>query len=63
MEAVTVVEAVGDAESTLRHATQEAAKLADAGDAVLLSPACASWDMFPSYETRGRMFKESAHTL
>jgi len=63
---LTVVETVEpeeDAEATLREAVRRAAALAGSGDVVLLSPACASWDMFKSYEQRGRIFKQSAHTL
>lgn len=63
LTAVKIVEPVGDAADTLRLAVKEAASLAEPGDTVLLSPACASWDMFPSFEVRGRIFKESAHTL
>lgn len=38
-------------------------KEAESGDAVLLSPACASWGMFPNYEVRGKMFKEMVLNL
>lgn len=43
---------------SLENAVKRAAELAEHGDAVLLSPACASWDMFDSYEQRGTLFKE-----
>ncbi|MGE7826241.1 UDP-N-acetylmuramoyl-L-alanine--D-glutamate ligase [Paenibacillus sp. NPDC093718] len=52
-----------DAAATLTSAVQKAAGLAESGDIVLLSPACASWDMFPSFEDRGRIFKEAVHNL
>ena len=38
-------------------------ELAEEGDAVLLSPACASWGMFKDYEERGRVFKDMVHAL
>jgi UDP-N-acetylmuramoylalanine--D-glutamate ligase len=43
---------------TFENAVFRASELAQKGDAVLLSPACASWDMFESYEHRGNMFKK-----
>jgi UDP-N-acetylmuramoylalanine--D-glutamate ligase len=43
---------------SLEEAVNICYETAGPGDAVLLSPACASWDMFDSYEQRGRLFKE-----
>lgn len=48
---------------TFEEAVQVCARKAEPGDAVLLSPACASWGMFDNYEQRGRMFKELVHQL
>ena len=48
---------------TLRHAVEKARDLAEKGWCVLLSPACASFDMFRDYEERGRVFKEIVNSL
>ena len=42
-----------------QEAVQEAAKLAEEGETVLLSPACASFDLFKNYEDRGAQFREA----
>jgi len=39
------------------------AKLAEEGDNVLLSPACASWDMYENFEQRGNHFKSCVELL
>lgn len=48
---------------SLMEATQKAYQESSEGDIVLLSPACASWDQFPSFEARGDMFIETVHKL
>lgn len=48
---------------SLEEAVKKASELARDGDAVLLSPACASWGMFDNYEQRGQMFKEYVGNL
>lgn len=48
---------------TLKEAVEESAKLANEGDSVLLSPACASWGMFKNFEERGDMFKQYVKEL
>ena len=49
--------------ATLGEAVTEAAKLAQPGDAVLLSPACASFDMFKGYADRGEQFVTAVEAL
>lgn len=55
----TVVERAG----SLRDAVRAAAAAAEPGDTVLLSPACASFDMFEDFEDRGRTFKAEVEAL
>ncbi|MCJ7807051.1 MAG: UDP-N-acetylmuramoyl-L-alanine--D-glutamate ligase, partial [Clostridia bacterium] len=61
------VEAVGfnnyQKVKTMEEAVNVAWKEACSGDIVLLSPACASWDMFTDYEARGNLFKELVRSL
>jgi len=49
--------------ATLPEAVQQAAARAHAGDAVLLSPACASWDMFDGYAHRAQVFRDAVQAL
>ncbi|XOV81061.1 MAG: UDP-N-acetylmuramoyl-L-alanine--D-glutamate ligase [Aestuariibacter sp.] len=48
---------------SLQQAVEKAAEVAQAGDAVLLSPACASYDMFDNFSHRGRCFQEAVGAL
>ena len=50
-------------QTTMENAVRQAAEWAVEGDVVLLSPACASFDMFDDYEHRGRVFKEAVNKV
>ncbi|MBU1332726.1 MAG: UDP-N-acetylmuramoyl-L-alanine--D-glutamate ligase [Gammaproteobacteria bacterium] len=67
-DAERLAAALGDAAPLIRvtsldEAVQRAAEQAEAGDAVLLSPACASLDMFKNFEERGRLFAQAVEGL
>jgi UDP-N-acetylmuramoylalanine--D-glutamate ligase len=47
----------------MKEAVEEAARMAQSGDIVLLSPACASFDMYRNFEERGRDFKQLVMNL
>lgn len=57
-QGVTILEA-----DSMEQAVRLAAGRAHVGDAVLMSPACASFDMFQDYEHRARVFREAVRTL
>ena len=52
-----------EVQTDMEDAVEAAYRLAEKGDTVLLSPCCASFDLFKSYEDRGDQFKESVRKL
>ncbi|WP_047984554.1 UDP-N-acetylmuramoyl-L-alanine--D-glutamate ligase [Ornithinibacillus californiensis] len=54
----TIIEA-----ENVTDATRAAYELSEPGDVVLLSPACASWDQYKTFEERGDMFIQAVHTI
>ncbi|MEX2414653.1 MAG: UDP-N-acetylmuramoyl-L-alanine--D-glutamate ligase [Paenibacillaceae bacterium] len=63
LRSIEVVDTANSVEDMMNQAVKLAYAAAERGDVILFSPACASWDMFTSYEQRGRMFKASVHNL
>ena len=59
---VNIVDTMVETQS-MEQAIQVAYRIAERGDNVLLSPACASFDLFENYEDRGRQFKDAVRNL
>ena len=59
----TIVSELESGDVALEEAINICKDNANEGDAVLLSPACASWGMFKNYEERGDMFKKIVNEL
>jgi len=65
----TIISAFGNMKKPMtetrsaQEAVQAAAKMAQKGDTVLLSPACASFDLFKNYEDRGTQFRQAVQKL
>src|SRR5699024_12358651 len=49
--------------TNMKEATKLAYEVSEEADVVLLSPACASWDQYKTFEERGDMFIQAVHTL
>ena len=47
----------------MKEAVHKAYEIAESGDTVLLSPCCASFDLFEDYEDRGKQFKKQVRNL
>ena len=67
-DAELIAQVLGDSVPLIRaqsldEAVQRCAETAQPGDAVLLSPACASFDMFKNYEERGQLFAQAVRDL
>ena len=67
-DAELIAQAIGDAVPLIRvnsllEAVAQCRAVAQPGDAVLLSPACASFDMFKNYEDRGHQFVRAVEDL
>lgn len=64
-----IIDAFGDVvdemieAQNMKDAVKYAQRMAEKGDTVLLSPACASFDLFENYEDRGRQFKQAVQNL